>query len=226
MGSREPQHEIGRIEYPLFLIPFDAGYVSVVDPDEGEGNSHYLAVFTSAGIGSQLHGGMWDRRSTGRCTTPASLHGFAACAAPVTNVAFDPEAESKTVQARWRISVQSVLDEHLVADHSPWNYPVFVIEQRGGFASIEGGTSGGEEMRAVILFTTEEKAAQYLRDAGETGVIHKLEDMPRTRDFLDSLTADTHAVALDPAVVRGARSAEHCFSLTTVLDKYLVTQRP
>ena len=35
------------LQFPVYVIPFDAGYVSVVDGDEAETDTHYLAVFTS-----------------------------------------------------------------------------------------------------------------------------------------------------------------------------------
>ncbi len=61
------------IHYPLFLVPLEAGYVSVVDAsepaeqddaagvDEDAPATYYLAVFTSAELSQFIHGRVWHR---------------------------------------------------------------------------------------------------------------------------------------------------------------------
>lgn len=147
--------------------------------------------------------------------------------APVNQLAFDPSsesasAESNHVQARWKVTVQELLENHIVVDYSPWNYPVFVIEQQDGFASVEGRASNGERILAIGLFTTREKTDAFLRDAEETGTVRELKTMQQAREFLQSVLPDVTAVALDLTADRGHRAAEYCFSIRTVLDKYLV----
>ncbi len=115
-----------------------------------------------------------------------------------------------------------MLAKHIVVDHSPWNYPVFIIEQSNGFVSIEGSASDGREMRAVGLFTKREKAQAYLNDIAEDGAIVSLDDMEQTRNFLHSVLPDATAVALDLVIEDGHQTAKYCFSIRTVLDKYLV----
>ena len=77
-------------------------------------------------------------------------------------------------------------------------------------------------MRAVGFFTTSEKAEEYLRNARETGVVHTLDTMAQAREFLQGVADDATAVALNLQVEEGIRSAKYCFSIQTVLDKYLI----
>ncbi|MFO7903206.1 MAG: hypothetical protein R6U98_11120 [Pirellulaceae bacterium] len=223
-------------EYPLYLIPLETGYVSVVestpdtDSDVEETHTYYLAVFTER---ERAEGFM---EAYGLEGGPQPLHNGREVAwvaeslrDPVNNLAFDPSSESASsessnVDARWKVTVQDLLENHIVVDYSPWNYPVFVIEQQEGFASVEGRASNGERMRAIGLFTTGEKAEAFLRDAEETGTVRPIATMHQTREFLRSVLPDVTAVALDLTADRGHRSAEYCFSIGTVLDKYLVEQ--
>ncbi|MFW6169895.1 MAG: hypothetical protein ACODAD_05340 [Planctomycetota bacterium] len=233
-----------QIEYPLYLIPLETGYVSVVesssgvdsdvdsdvDSEVGETCTYYLAVFTEQERAEgfmQAHGLEGSPRllRNGRETAwmAESLR------EPVNNLAFDPSSESagsnsKNVDARWKVTVADFLENHVVVDYSPWNYPVFVIEQSKGFVSVEGRAGNGEEMRAVGLFTTREKAERFLCGAEETGTARALETMHQAREFLQRMLPDVTAVALDLTADGGRRAAEYCFSIRTILDKYLVEQ--
>ncbi len=214
-----------QIQYPLYLIPLEAGYVSVVEPESGDDQTYYLAVFTDQELAETF---MKECGIDGDPKPLRNAREFAwlmqSLRAPISNLAFDPLAGAKSVEARWKVSVQEVLDKHIIADFSPWNYPVFLIEQSGGFACIEGQTSAGEQMRAIGLFTTEEKALQFLKDADETGMVRPLEDMSQTRAFLQSVSANANAMAIDLTVDGNQRRAEYCFSIKTILEKYLVHQ--
>jgi hypothetical protein len=123
---------------------------------------------------------------------------------------------------RWEVPVKTLRDEHLSADLSPWNYPVYVIAQGTGFASIHGCASDGRPLTAIAFFTTSERACDYLRDAGETGELCELTDLRLTRRFLDRLALEIFAVAVDPVVDDAGRTAKYCFDIATLLEKYLV----
>jgi hypothetical protein len=140
---------------------------------------------------------------------------------PVTRVAFDPQPDSPTVESRWIVDVQELLARHLVVDYSPWNYPVFVIRQESGYASIEGQTSQGSHGAAIGIFTSREKAVAYLRASGTSGTLRELSDAIQTRTFLDEMAGVADAMALDPTVDGDTHAAQHCFSIATVLQKYL-----
>jgi hypothetical protein len=200
--------------------------VSVVDPEAEESQRYYLAVFTTQQLAESF------MSECGLEGEPRPLHNgreFAWLAqslrAPISNIAFDPVADAKTVEARWKVSVADLLNEHIVIDYSPWNYPVFVIEQPGGFACVEGQTSDGQEMRAVGFFTVKDKAEEYLKDANESGDIQQLADVDEARAFLEEISPVASAVALNIAVDNGQRSAKYCFSINTILEKYLVERK-
>ncbi|MHB0960683.1 MAG: hypothetical protein ACYC0X_31885 [Pirellulaceae bacterium] len=209
-------------EYPIYLIPLDGGYVSVVEPQAPEPRAHHLAVFTD----QQRAGAFMDHCQI--LGAPRALHNarefgwlLQSLRHPVTRVAFDPQADSLTIECRWDVDVQELLERHLVPDYSPWNYPVFVIRQDHGYASIEGKTSQGSHWTAIAVFTSGTKAEAYLQFSGTSGTLQQLSDASQARSFLEEMAGGASAVALNPTVEGDTHAARHCFSIPTVLQKYL-----
>lgn len=211
--------------YPVYLIPLEGGYVSVVNAQEAEPRPHHLAVFTSAESAGEFmqHCQIWAEPRALRNAREFSWL-LQSLRQPVTRVAFDPRADTPAVQCRWNVTVAELLHEHLKPDNSPWNYPVYVVRQAAGYASIEGQTPEGRRWTAVGLFSSREKAADYVSASGVPGTTHELADMRRTRAFFQSLSASVTAVALDPVIDQGRHTAAHCFSLATLLNKYLTSR--
>jgi hypothetical protein len=212
-------------KYPLYVIPHGMGYVSLVEPRDGpseEPPEQLLVVHTEAEAAQAL---MEQFGLQGSPRELANAREFCwllrNLRVPTTQVAFDPRPHEAEVNSRWAVAVRQLLDEFLKVDYSPWNYPVFAIQQDDGFASIQS-QSASEPQTAVGLFTRIERAEQYLRESEETGDVHELADMDAARFFLESLSHQITAVALDPSVSEGRRTAKHCFGLRTLLDKYLV----
>ena len=213
-------------QYPIYLIPLGGGYASVCDPDAGDETPHYLAVFTAESLAVAF---------MVQCeilTRPRALNNarefswlLQSLRHPVTQVAFDPSPQGRQVDARWMVSVEDLIQRYLRVDFSPWNYPLFVIAQEDGYASIEGRSDEGQQWRAVCLFTEFQKAEDYLRLAGESGEISQLDDWQQARDLLGSLAMDSAAVALDPVADGAQRKAKYCFAIETVLTKYLVREK-
>jgi hypothetical protein len=214
-------------QYPLYVIPLGGGYVSVVDSPTADAPQQMLAVFTSLPVAEsfvQVH--QLD-------CAPKPLHNgrefgwlLQSLRAPVTQVAFDPEAGEQRVTSRWTVGVQQLLEHHLQVDSSPWNYPVFVVRQQEGYASIEGHADDGRSLRAVCLFTSSDKAQAYLQDTGLEATVQSLPDRQAARQLLEQMVPDVTAVALDAVVSEGKHSARYCFPIQVLLDKYLVVQEP
>ena len=212
-------------EYPVYLIQYGGGYVSVVGSGPGADEAQMLAVFTQQQAAVDfMH--TCDVPGEPRALENAREFGWLlqSLRRPVTRVAFDPEPGQKDVQARWIVDVHSLLQDHLVMDMSPWNYPVFVIAQEAGFACIMGEANDVRQWTALCLFTTAEKARAYLELVEEDGTIQSLADRQQTRELLIELADSASAVALDPVVKAEQRSAQYCFSIQTLLEKYLVTR--
>ena len=215
------------LNYPLYLIALDGGYVSVVDADGAEPRPHYLAVFTTEEAAETF---------TQRCELLGAIkelrnaRDFAwllqSVRPPVTRVAFDPEPLSLTVQGRWLVDIQEMLNEHLLIDYSPWNYPAYVIRQPNGYASIHGQTSHGSQWTAVSIFTAREKADAFLTASGGPGEVEEVTSLAAARSLLESLTEVAQAVAIDPTIEEDRHNAQHCLGLQNVLDKYLVQSKP
>jgi hypothetical protein len=207
--------------YPIYLIPHQAGYVSIAADDGSD--DQMLVVYTCE---ASAAGFMEDHGLPG---TPRPLRNarefgwlLDALRAPVTRVAFDPEVTDRRANPRWEIPVKKLRSKHLAADFSPWNYPVYVVAQDTGFACIRGQASDGRPLTAIAVFTSSERARSYLRDAGEIGQLCELVDMRLTRRFLDALALEIFAVAVDPVVHEAGRKAKYCFDIATLLEKYLV----
>ena len=208
--------------YPLYLIPLEGGYVSVVDAQAEEPKAHHLAVFTDDELAASfMH--HCQILGTPRQLLNAREFGWLlhSLRQPVTRVAFDPQPNSITVRSRWNVAVEDLLTRHLVPDNSPWNYPVFVIRQQPGCASIEGQSSDGSQWTAIGLFTSREKAEAYLQALVAVGTICELVDVTQARALLSEMAGSATAVALDPTINDGRHSATHCFSIQTILQKYL-----
>ena len=142
---------------------------------------------------------------------------------PINQVAFDPRPLERDVNARWTAPVQTLLDDHLTVDFSPWNYPVFAVSQGDGFASIHS-QSDTQPVTAVAIFSDSDQAEAYIAASGEQGELFELADMLTTRRFLQLLSKLVDAVALDPETQDGQHATPHCFSVRTLLDKYLVVE--
>lgn len=214
-----------KINYPLYLIPHGGGYASIVDPETEA--FHLLVVY------EQEQPAMDFMSRFGMEGEPRFLKNdreFAwlllALRDPVTHVAFDPTIEQGVVETRWSVTVQKLLDDHLQADFSPWDYPCFVVALDAGFASIEGNASDGQPLTALALFTTKERAEAYMADASESGSVCELTSLDEARRFLEKLAPQVAGVALDPTVGEAGSTAKYCFELATVLEKYLVRPTP
>jgi hypothetical protein len=222
-NAKEPDMSF-QWDYPIYLIPLPGGYASIRQKHDSNEPSLALVVYTNKELCHQF------ASEVGVASQPKPLKNAREFAwllqnirAPVTRVAFDPSADAST--AKWSASIEELLNDHLVIDYSPWNYPVFVVSQLDGFASIEGkAVDGRDVMRAIALFTDQEKARDYLVGADEAGAIHALHNLKETRDFLTAMSSAANAVAVNPVVEEGKRTAKHCFSIKTVLEKYLIVQ--
>ncbi|MDA1054657.1 MAG: hypothetical protein O3C40_29870 [Planctomycetota bacterium] len=212
-------------EYPIYLIPHGGGYASIVDPNAqaDAAPSQMLVVYTESEVAVRF------MSEFGMADMPRMLFNdrefswlLQGLRAPVTDVAFDPSPLGDKSDARWQVAVRELLDEHLTADYSPWNYPVYAVAQEKGFVSIDGAGSHGESLTVLGLFTSEAKAMGYLEAANESGELCTLMSLDEARTFLSALTEQIAAVALDPIVDRDQRIAKHCFPLETLLNKYLV----
>jgi len=212
-------------EYPIYLIPHGGGYASIVDP-HAEADvvpTQMLVVYTESEVAVQF------MSEFGMADTPRMLFNdrefswlLQSLRAPVTDVAFDPSPLGDKIEARWQVAVRELLDDHLTADYSPWNYPVYAIAQATGFVSIDGAGNKGEPLTILGLFTSPDKAKGYLEAADESGELCRLTNLDEARIFLAALTEQIAAVALDPIIERDQRIAKHCFPLKTLLNKYLV----
>jgi hypothetical protein len=215
--------------YPIYLVPLPGGYASVEEEAESNEKTHALVVYTDNDLCSKF------LARFGITAQPKPLKNSREFAwllqnikPPVTRVAFDPAVEEADAPPRWSVGIPELLNDYLVIDYSPWNYPVYVLSQGEGFASIAGevGEAGnGEGMHAVALFTDQQLAREYLLGAGETGSILALHDLQETRDFLTAIASGANSIAVNPIAEDGKRTAKHCFSIKTVLDKYLVRQK-
>ncbi|MDP7015399.1 MAG: hypothetical protein QGG36_06350 [Pirellulaceae bacterium] len=208
--------------YPIYLLPHQGGYASIVDPDGGADPDYHLVVYTDEEIAES------QMAAFGLLGDPRPLHNdrefgwlLQSLQGPVRKVSFDPKPIEQNVNARWTVEVAALLADHLHPDNSPWNYPIFAIAEGAGFASIAGPAANGGVM-ALALFTTEERVHSYMKSSSEEGTICRLENLQEAVRFLRGLRDYVEAVALDPTVEDGRHAAQYCFTIDTLLEKYLV----
>lgn len=220
-------------QYPLFLIKHGGGYVSVVDPSAPEtAPVQALSVFSDEALAGQFIdaiGIMAGIKEIRNARDFAWL--LTSLQAPVSEVVMDPEPNSPEIKGLWRRTVAQMLAEHLEFDYSPWNYPVFAILERNeaqqqGWSCIDGTKADGSQVKVAALFTSQELADAYLRDADQEGDIYPLPNVAAVRTWLTEIQAEVAAVAIAPIVQDGIRQAQQCISVDRLLHDYLISRKP
>lgn len=224
-GDDEENTEMTRHwQYPIYLIQHGGGYASIVDGEEG-GSSHSLVLSSTE---EKAMGFMAACGIMGALRELKNDREFGwllkSLQAPAGGVVFDPSPTIDEQKSAYRLSVRELLDDHLTADNSPWNYPVYVVARDNGFVSIAGVAADGGPLTAVGFFTSEERIATYLEATGEEGTVCAMQNLDEARSFLNAIAPQAAAVALNPTVREGQRSAKHCFAIEILLEKYLVDQ--
>lgn len=137
-------------KYPLYIIPLTTGYASVIDSQDPGQPVHYLVIFTELEKAERVMA-QWEISGSPRALSNAREFGWLlrSLQAPVSQIALDPEPTDDEVNARWSISVDEMLEQHLVVDYSPWSYPVYVLAQKDGFACIKGLVLTGDNWRPL-----------------------------------------------------------------------------
>jgi len=213
-------------QYPIFLIAHGGGYASIVDPaDDSETPRQFLAIHTSEPLSLAF------MQRFGIVGQPRKLNNdrefrwlLKSLKFPVTEVAFDPDPVEMDLHAAWVASVNSIAEDHLHVDNSPWNYPVYIVDHGTGYASISGEDEGGNSMQLLSLFTTMEGAKGYLEHAHQEGEILCLPDVEQAREVVLALKDQIAAVAIDPEIAGGGGHSQYCIAVEPLLDKYLIRE--
>lgn len=212
-----------RWRYPIYLIQHGGGYASIVDP-LGENDANQSLV-----VCCEEERAIGFMAACGIMGAPRELNNdrefgwlLQSLQAPVTDVVFDPSPSVDDQDTAWRVSVRDLLDQHLNADNSPWNYPVYVVAKEEGFISVSGPGNDGQTVNAIGFFTSEERIEAYLTAADETGTPCAITNLEEARSFLKAIAPHSPAVALNPVISEGQCVAKHCFAIETLLEKYLV----
>ena len=210
-------------QYPIYLIQHGGGYVSIVDSASDTSSSQSLVVYSGEEKAIGFIG------ACGIMGAPRKLSNdrefgwlLQSLQAPVTGVLFDPSVPSEARSPAQRVSVRELLESHLNADNSPWNYPVYVVAQDEGFVSIDGPDADGQMITAIAFFTSEERIDTYLEATGDRGTVCAMQNVDEARSFVKGVASDAAAIALNPTFADGKQFAKHCFTIATLLDKYLV----
>jgi len=210
--------------YPLYVLPHEQGYASLVD---GQGGDEIQSLIACTTLQAAVE--LMNQFAMLGAPKPLRNHRefrwlLQSLQAPVSHVVFDPAPTDDQVNAQWGAAVDALLASHLPSDNSPWNYPVFVIGQAEGFASIEAPLDDHSTITAIGIFTTSENAESYLEAANEAGELLELTDLETAVTFLSAIQDDVSAVAIDPRIDAGRHTAEYCLGIDVLLDKYLVRE--
>lgn len=208
-------------QYPLYLIPIQGGFASVSDNDSSEPDQS-LIVFSSdaAAVLFISHFNLLSAPKAIQNDRELSwlLHGLKP---PVTRMLLDANPANPESKSGQLFTVKEVLST-LKPDLSPWDYPVYAIATDVGFVTIDGAAADGEFLSAIAFFTSQEKAHQYLESSGDTGETCEIKNRIDANIFLRGVSKMVGAVAIDPIVEGNKHSAKYCFSVETLLNKYLI----
>lgn len=210
------------IEYPVYLIPHGGGYLSIVDPESQD--EQLLVVCSTQEEATKL---IYQFEILSAPTTLSNDREFVwlldSLNYPVIGVAFDPKPANNSINATYVKSISELLTDHLSPDRSPWNYPVFTVAEEEGFACIEGSEVDGSPLVAICVFTNSERANEYVENSKGEGTPCMLHDLSQARDFFGQIDESyAVAVAIDPVIENDKSTAKYCFSIKTLMDKYLV----
>ncbi|MEW4454803.1 hypothetical protein AB1L30_19210 [Bremerella sp. JC817] len=211
-------------EYPVYLIAHGGGYTSIVDPqDTDEQPQHILTTHSSESVALSFMQQFAIIGEPRQLNNDREFRWFLkSLKLPVTKVAYDPQPVEFDINAKWVSSIKRLLEDFLIVDNSPWNYPVFVVETEEGFSSISGNDENGASITLLNLFTEEEKAKAYAKKQEESGKVITLHNMEHVREILLGLRQSVSAVAMDPVFEENESSSQYCIGVDALLDKYLV----
>ncbi|PQO35817.1 hypothetical protein C5Y96_09210 [Blastopirellula marina] len=211
-------------EYPLYLIAHGGGYTSIVDPqDTDDQPQHILTTHSNEQVALNFMQQFAIIGEPRQLNNDREFRWFLkSLKLPVTKVAYDPEPVEFDVNAKWIAKIKTLLEDYLIVDNSPWNYPVYVIKQQDGYSSTIGNNEDGEPITLLNLFTEEEKAKKYAQTEEGAGELMTLHNMEHVREMLLGLRESVSAVAMDPVYEENESSSQYCIGVDALLDKYLV----
>lgn len=209
--------------YPIYVLPYGLGYVSVVDKSHESDPPHQLVVCGELHHAQQL---MQQYDLPGEPRPLENDREFAwlleSLREPVTQVSFDPQLSDDTADSAWQVSVHDLLKSHLEPDLSPWNYPVFVMAVGEGFAGVHGASEAEESFMAIGVFSTESKAKQFTSHGPQPANVCQIDDIDTAVRFFEGIQDTIDAVAIDPEADGEMHLAKHCLAIDILLTKYLV----
>jgi hypothetical protein len=213
--------------YPIYLVSHGGGLASIAGQDADGQPFGSVAVFTQREMAAAfiVGAGIEDTEAENPVRLLENDREFAYLLSglrpPVTAVVFDPSSQDAQVAPAWQVNIETLLQNHLPLARSPWDYPVYAIGEGAGYASIIGRAQGQDDLVAMGLFTTIALAEAYRDVAQIKGRIEQLDQPPALRRLLGVLGQSINAVALDPTLVEGRRTAKWCVDIATLLEKYL-----
>lgn len=221
-----------KYDYPLFLVKHGGGYISLLEEGaDPETADQALAVFSSEELAAEFIDGVGVMAGIKPLFNAREFAWLlASLRTPVVEVILDQPAGQLKLEGTWRESVSRLLNEHLIVDYSPWNYPVFAVQERFegkelGYSCIQGSDNEGNPVTVLALFTEKEAAFDYLKACKIKGELQQFDRMPEIRDWLQSLDTQVAAVAIDPVIEKNQRRADQCIGLDRLLESYLVSKR-
>lgn len=211
-------------EYPLYLIAHGGGYTSIVDPqDTDDQPQHILTTHSSEQVALNFMQQFAIIGEPRQLNNDREFRWFLkSLKLPVTKVAYDPNPVEFDVNAKWIAKIKTLLEDYLIVDNSPWNYPVFVVEKGDGFSSTTGNDEEGNPITLLNLFTEEDKAKKVSETQEGAGEVITLHNMEHIRELLLGLRDIISAVAMDPVYEENESSSQYCIGVEALLDKYLV----
>lgn len=208
-----------RLHYPLYALRVRQGYHALESKDEKGTPRLAVAVFTTAAFAEEY---MAEMDLQGKLTTFADAadfwHFLQGMSGPALDVVFDLHVAPEGHLEGDTRSRSELLSKHLPVVHA-WNYPLYLLREAAGPATVTGTAPGRGTVSLAALFTDREQAGLY---QAEAGVAATLEPLPNAAAFADFLRGtNLEGVILNPDSPTDNVAAKLCIDKGTLLRKYL-----
>lgn len=207
------------LTYPIYAIQRDGGFHCLEGEDEAGDPTLGVMIFTDGRLAEQ-----WIEDNGLDATVKAIPDHYqfrrflVSLKTPKPKVVCDAVRDSAgVIDAQWSEEVNTLLEDVLPPVAFEWDYPLFLIKEGAGFASINGTKPTGERLTLVAIFTDTDLAQRYMQRAEVAGTIVKVPTEAKFAEFVDSLLPPAQGVVFDPTDATQGSTTKVCLDKHTLL---------
>jgi hypothetical protein len=207
------------LTYPIYAIWRDGGFHCLEGEDEAGNPTMGVMIFTDGWLADQW---IEDNGLDATVKTIPNHYQFrrflVSLKEPKPKVVCDAAKDSDgVIDAQWSEEVNTLLEDVLPPVAFQWDYPLFLIKEGVGFASINGTKPTGERLTLVATFTDVDLAESYMQRAEVAGTIVNIPSEAKFAEFVNSLLPPAQGVVFDPTDATPGSKSKVCLDKHTLL---------